>query len=918
MLDMAGSSLPEILQNVNSMHGHMKVAYFNKFRPPNIRVTQVKEDSMTVHYVSGTPSRGGILGPLLIGIIKALAEIQLRIDSVQVKQKKFISKGADHDVFSVKWSVQHGSADSYSNTEEDFTLSLQYGLSPTALNAIFPFHLIFNSKLEIIQYGRSLSRLVPMMEVGDNVTSHFTLVSPHTVTLEPSSFKAIIRTAKTDPFCLSFNCADISASRDKSGNDQSSGATITMKGQMTYSKSEDTMIYVASPLISSLEQAQQFSLNLSDFAIHDPTKDLMFVNQQSKDQIKRCPVPQYNKPAKIKLDTTINNAGKKIQGTSGTPNLLLALFGSKMTTGTSNSKKKSSSSNSHIKSKSKYNEQNTVTHQNPLKESKENQQTYNKGVGASPINPQTNIINNNNNNTGSNSNNGNASPKPNEDLLLKDPLSNSTGTTTTTTTKKAEIDGVRAVSAHGVTTASALASGSVTVSNIGVTSSSSSEDLISKRSLNAEKKPERENTNPNLNSVLATVNNNNNNNNAALVSNNNNNNNNGGVSHTLDDDAVILKDKRTMVSSRTREAFVNLLLEDTWTGHHLIRELLKIYMQEVQGDSLYSAVADFYSYHNKNNSFMRFLVEDEVSCSSEQPELLFRSQSVGIKYISLYLRKLGENYAKNLVKPLIKQVEELKGIEMFTRGSGIGIGSGGGGGSGSGGGSGGGGGSSSTGLTGNAAGLKEARRDEIDSFLKICQDFLDRVCKSAKDCPVELRKLLLTLSNEVEKRFPEMYLTSVTSLLFLRFICPALLTGETMKDEKKVKILTMVSKVVQNLANGKIEFDGSKEAGMGLFNVFIAGGEKGGNWRKLQKYMKELLNEEMFEEEWSARNMRATTSAGGNVGGIGQMKYSQSMVVIRDCLLNSMDKLWITASVNQSVGQLLKRFCCVGLCSVSD
>jgi hypothetical protein len=87
---------------------------------------------MQLHYLSGVPTRKG-LSPLVVGtflpanarvvscrvvphatdacvarvvgIIKSLGEEHLQLSALKIKQKKWIDKGAEEDVFSVKWKI---------------------------------------------------------------------------------------------------------------------------------------------------------------------------------------------------------------------------------------------------------------------------------------------------------------------------------------------------------------------------------------------------------------------------------------------------------------------------------------------------------------------------------------------------------------------------------------------------------------------------------------------------------------------------------------------------------------------------------------------------------------------------------------------------------------------------------------------
>jgi hypothetical protein len=52
------------------------------------------------------------------------------------------------------------------------------GISPREFCHAFPFHLVFNHSLEILQTGDVIRRLCPGLIAGSRLSDHFTLVRP--------------------------------------------------------------------------------------------------------------------------------------------------------------------------------------------------------------------------------------------------------------------------------------------------------------------------------------------------------------------------------------------------------------------------------------------------------------------------------------------------------------------------------------------------------------------------------------------------------------------------------------------------------------------------------------------------------------------------------------------------------------------
>lgn len=92
MLDFAGSSLEEFLENLDQMHSRIKVS-LPELSPPSFDVDTDAEGNLEVHYFS---HREG-LAPMVKGLLAAVAE---NFDAaVDVTHRESKASGADHDVF---------------------------------------------------------------------------------------------------------------------------------------------------------------------------------------------------------------------------------------------------------------------------------------------------------------------------------------------------------------------------------------------------------------------------------------------------------------------------------------------------------------------------------------------------------------------------------------------------------------------------------------------------------------------------------------------------------------------------------------------------------------------------------------------------------------------------------------------------
>lgn len=97
LLEMAGDSLIEVLENLDSMHSRVGDS-FDALRPPSFWCTDIQENSLHLHYAS---EREG-LSPMVVGLVKGLGHhFGLDCEVVNIES---VTDGADHDIFSVTYS----------------------------------------------------------------------------------------------------------------------------------------------------------------------------------------------------------------------------------------------------------------------------------------------------------------------------------------------------------------------------------------------------------------------------------------------------------------------------------------------------------------------------------------------------------------------------------------------------------------------------------------------------------------------------------------------------------------------------------------------------------------------------------------------------------------------------------------------
>lgn len=112
------------------------------------------------------------------------------------------------------------------------------------------------------------------------------------------------------------------------------------------------------------------------------------------------------------------------------------------------------------------------------------------------------------------------------------------------------------------------------------------------------------------------------------------------------------------------------------------------------------------------------------------------------------------------------------------------------------------------------------------NLLELTQQILDSILSSASDFPPQLNLMCICLRDVICKRYPnsDIYLKAVGTVIFLRFINPAIVSPydfgivDKQPPPKIMRGLMLVSKILQNIANN-VEF--SKEEHMLPFNDFV-------------------------------------------------------------------------------------------------
>uniref|UniRef100_A0A665T085 Guanylate cyclase soluble subunit alpha-1 n=1 Tax=Echeneis naucrates TaxID=173247 RepID=A0A665T085_ECHNA len=149
------------------------------------------------------------------------------------------------------------------------------GTLPTTLFAtVFPFHLILDHDLVLVQIGHGLRKRLSRkdgLRRPSTFQEHFSIVSPQI----KCTFQGILTMLNTQ-FIIRIKHVVSSA--------DSTGKLMDLKGQMIYVPESSAILFLGSPCVDKLEELTGRGLYLSDIPIHNALRDVVLVGEQAKAQ----------------------------------------------------------------------------------------------------------------------------------------------------------------------------------------------------------------------------------------------------------------------------------------------------------------------------------------------------------------------------------------------------------------------------------------------------------------------------------------------------------------------------------------------------------------------------------------------------------------------------------------------------------
>ena len=133
---------------------------------------------------------------------------------------------------------------------------MDISLKKEQLNRLFPFHILIDENLKVKSFGRSITKLFPL-ETGAKFFDSFSLKRPE---IDDYTF-AGIQQLVNQLLILTY----------------SANPELILRGQVELMEDINCLMFIVTPWLSNVENLKDFELSLSDYAIHDPSIDLLHV-----------------------------------------------------------------------------------------------------------------------------------------------------------------------------------------------------------------------------------------------------------------------------------------------------------------------------------------------------------------------------------------------------------------------------------------------------------------------------------------------------------------------------------------------------------------------------------------------------------------------------------------------------------------
>ncbi|XP_033112880.1 soluble guanylate cyclase 88E-like isoform X2 [Anneissia japonica] len=312
LLRCLGRNLGDFVNGLDNLHEYMRFSY-PKLKPPSFFCTEETSSGLTLHY--RTRRQG-----YMYYVVGQLKEVGRRFYDVDV-DVKVLKKCTNNNTFNVIFRLTFDNKEFCEPLDHAFEKGIRASVRSSLLLDLFPFHIVFNSKMIIDCTGNVLNSVLPNL-VDEPLDHHFTLIRPianltwdaistHTNNVFELCSKALVG----KPLPVRYNGVDHSHDRILPENtncheNETRRYPIRLKGQMMLISEWNSFIFLCTPIMMAISDLDRLGLYINDLSMHDSSRDLLLAGSQQSAELKLALDQEQIKSAELensmrKLDMEI-------------------------------------------------------------------------------------------------------------------------------------------------------------------------------------------------------------------------------------------------------------------------------------------------------------------------------------------------------------------------------------------------------------------------------------------------------------------------------------------------------------------------------------------------------------------------------------------------------------------------------------
>ncbi|EDV90812.1 guanylate cyclase soluble subunit beta-1 [Drosophila grimshawi] len=147
-------------------------------------------------------------------------------------------------------------------------------ISPATFCKVFPFHLMFDRQMKVVQAGKAVSRVIPRVAEEDcSLIEVVEAIRPHL----QLTFENILS---------HINTIYVLQTRQGAMSSRHEQRFLRLKGQMMYIPETDRILFQCYPSVMNLDDLTKKGLYISDVPLHDAARDLVLLSEKFEAEYK--------------------------------------------------------------------------------------------------------------------------------------------------------------------------------------------------------------------------------------------------------------------------------------------------------------------------------------------------------------------------------------------------------------------------------------------------------------------------------------------------------------------------------------------------------------------------------------------------------------------------------------------------------